>query len=63
MKTSENKAKKTSSRISRGRPVGSMSNPALISVPDSKITEKDDFKWLAELHTMLSPYWSARFTK
>lgn len=21
----------------------------------------DDFKWLAEVHKVLSPYWSARF--
>jgi hypothetical protein len=32
------------------------------SADEHTLLQQEDFRWLGELHEMLSPYWSARLT-
>jgi hypothetical protein len=61
MKCGASKAKK--SQADRVQPAGQPSPLQTSHGRLRKTIEKEDLQWLAELQTVLSPYWSARFDK
>ena len=63
MKRMIGNAKKAIRQTMKGRPSGSFAGALSPDDRPKEVVRKEDFQWIAELQSVLSPYWSARFSR
>ena len=57
------KLKQVSRRAVKEQPAGNLPSESGSSARPQELLRKEEFMWLSEIQSVLSPYWSARFDR